>query len=82
MSFLRRRRGTLLVAIPHYRWHPIITCCSSTACTRLAKRTNAYTNKDFPQLPPTFLGARVVDMNLVPSYLTVAARVQRCTGEF
>ena len=51
----------------------IIMCCSSTACIRLAKPTDAYTNKDFPQLSPTFLGAKVVDTNLVPRYLTVAA---------
>ena len=43
------------------------------ACRRLAKRTDAYPNKDFPQLSPPFLGAKVVDTNLVSRNLTVAA---------
>ena len=79
MSFLRSRRGTFLSSSPHYFWHPIIiTYCSSSARRRLAKRTDAHTNKDFPQLSPTFLAAKVVDTNLVPRYLTVAARASRC----
>ena len=57
----------------------IIMCSSSTAC---AKRTDAYTNKDFPLLSPTFLGAKVVDTNLVPRYLTVAAPEASWSGSY
>ena len=38
--------------------------------------------KGIPSLPPTFLVAKVVDANLVPSYLTIAARVPRCNESY
>ena len=47
----------------------IVTCSSSKPCRRL------FANKDFPQLPPTCLGAKLVGTSLVPRYLAVAVRV-------
>ena len=37
---------------------------------------------NFPQLSPTFLGAKVVNTNLVSRYLTVSARVTRCPWSY
>ena len=47
--------------------------CSLTPLETLLKRTDTYIIKDFPQLSPTCLGAKVVNTNLVKRYLTVAA---------
>ena len=48
----------------------------------LTKCTDTYANEHFPQLSPTFLGAKVVDTNLVPSYLTVPAHEGRSSGSY
>ena len=62
-----------LIIIINYIY--IVTCSSSKPCRRPLRRTDAYANKDFPQLPPTCLGAKLVGTSLVPRYLAVAVRV-------
>ena len=51
----------------------LLTHCSLTLLETLTKRTDTYAKKDFLQLSATYLGAKVVNTNLVPRYMTVAA---------
>ena len=55
----------------------VVIRCSLTLLETLLKCTDTYTKKDFPQLSPRFLGAKVVNMNLFSRYLTVPARGPR-----
>ena len=50
----------------------VVNRCSLTLLETLLKCTDTYTKKDFPLLSPTFLGAKVINTNLVWRYLTVA----------
>ena len=67
----KRRRHLNDVVIIYY--NVVVIRCSLTLFETLLKRTETYTKKDFPQLSPTFLGAKVINTNLVWRYLTVAA---------
>ena len=68
----------LLFFIYYYYYNVVVVIrCSLTLFETLLKRTDTYTEKDFPQLSPTFLGAKVININLVWRYLTVAARATR-----
>ena len=54
-------------------YNVVVNRCSLTLLETLLKCTDTYTKKDFPQLSPTLLGAKAVNMNLVSRYLTVTA---------
>ena len=54
-------------------YNVVVNRCSLTLLETLLKCTDTYTKKDFPRLSPTFLGAKVINTNLVWRYLTVAA---------
>ena len=60
----------------------VVNRCSLTLLETLLKCTDTYTKKDFPQLSPTFLGAKVVDTNLVPRYVGVAAPEASWSGSY
>ena len=55
----------LLLIVVH--WH----------CSKHSWSARTHTKKDFLQLSATSLGAKVVNTNLVPKHLTVAARATR-----
>ena len=63
-------------------YNVVVNRCSLTLFETLLKRTETYTKKDFPQLSPTLLGAKVVNTNLVPRYLTVAAAQASLSGSY
>ena len=46
-------------------YNVVVNRCSLTLLETLLKRTDTYTKKDFPIRSYTFLGAKVVNMNLV-----------------
>ena len=58
-------------------YNVVVIRCSLTLLETLLKCTDTYTKMDFLQLSSTFLGAKVVNMNLVSRYLTAPARGPR-----
>ena len=63
-------------------YNVVVIRCSLTLFETLLKRTDTYTKKDFLQLSSTFLGAKVINTNLVWRYLTVAANVSQCNKSY
>ena len=63
-------------------YNVVVNRCSLTLFETLLKRTDTYTKKDFPQLSHTFLGAKVINMNLVSRYLTAAAAYSGLFGSY